>query len=370
MILQFGTSRFLQAHVDLFLHEAREAGQDVPPVMVIQGSGPGSGGAARAGRVAAFGAPQGYPVIIRGLQDGRPVERRVQVKSVAGGLSVATDWPRILRFFIHEARFVVSNTGDAGYAPHPADAGRGLGAQAPLSSFPARLAQLLRARFAAGGAGLVILPCELVQGNGPVLRGLVRGIAQAEGGAPEFLDWLDREVIFANTLVDRIVSEPIEPVGAVAEPYALWAVERVPGLVMPCTHPAIQLADSIEPHERLKLHILNLGHSYLAQLWLDGVRPTQETVRQILADPAIRARLDALYADEVLPGFAARGLGDQARAYVDATMARFLNPFLAHRISDISDNHALKVRRRMRAFLDWAGTPAPVLAAIIKRNAA
>ena len=28
-IIQFGTSRFLQAHVDLFVHEAREAGQAV-----------------------------------------------------------------------------------------------------------------------------------------------------------------------------------------------------------------------------------------------------------------------------------------------------------------------------------------------------
>ena len=85
MILQFGTSRFLQAHVDLFLHEAREAGQDVPPVTVVQTSG----SVERAGRVRAFGAAEGYPVVIRGLEDGAPVERRVQVKSVTRGLSVA-----------------------------------------------------------------------------------------------------------------------------------------------------------------------------------------------------------------------------------------------------------------------------------------
>ena len=30
-ILQFGTSRFLQAHADLFVHEARIAGQDIVP---------------------------------------------------------------------------------------------------------------------------------------------------------------------------------------------------------------------------------------------------------------------------------------------------------------------------------------------------
>ena len=34
-IIQFGTSRFLQAHADLFIHEAREAGQDIAPITVV-----------------------------------------------------------------------------------------------------------------------------------------------------------------------------------------------------------------------------------------------------------------------------------------------------------------------------------------------
>ncbi len=364
MILQFGTSRFLQAHVDLFLHEAREAGQAVPPVTVIQTSG----SAERAGRVAAFGDPAGYPVIIRGLENGQPVDREIRVKSVSRGLSVAGDWPEIVRLFTLEARFVVSNTGDSGYALDPGDAGQGLDADRPLRSFPARLAQLLHARYQSGGAGLTILPCELVNGNGPVLRGLVRDLSR--DAAPGFLDWLDRHVVFANTLVDRIVSEPIQPVGAVAEPYALWAIEAAPGLELPCTHPAIQVSASIEPHERLKLHILNLGHTVLADIWLGETRPQDETVRQILADPEVRARLDAIYADEVLPGFAAHGMAPQARDYVQTTLARFLNPYLDHRIADIAGNHALKVRRRLAAFLEWAGTPAPTLSAIIERNTA
>ena len=33
-IIQFGTSRFLQAHADLFVHEARLAGQDIGPISV------------------------------------------------------------------------------------------------------------------------------------------------------------------------------------------------------------------------------------------------------------------------------------------------------------------------------------------------
>jgi tagaturonate reductase len=95
-VVQFGTSRFLQAHADLFLHEAREAGQDVGPITVVQTSG----ASARAGRVAAFGAPGGYPVIIRGIEAGAPVERRVTVTSIDRGLSAATDWDAVTALFV------------------------------------------------------------------------------------------------------------------------------------------------------------------------------------------------------------------------------------------------------------------------------
>lgn len=374
-VVQFGTSRFLQAHADLFIHEAREAGQAVGPVAVVQTSG----AASRAGRVAAFGAAGGYPVIIRGIADGAPVERQVTVTSIDRGLSATTDWDAVTALFVEEAEIVLSNTGDTGYAIDPADRGPGLVAAHPPVSFPGKLTQLLYRRWQAGGRPLTLLPCELINRNGRVLQGLVLDLA-AEAGLPEaFSAWLRESVLVTDTLVDRIVSEPIEPVGAVAEPYALWAIERRPGLVLPCEHPCIVLADDLEPYERLKLHILNLGHTFLAEIWQREGRPAAETVREILADPAIRARLDALYRDEVVPGFAARGMGRQAKDYVAATLDRFLNPYLNHRIADIAQNHLQKVERRVDAFLAWVEetgvTPeAPVLRALAaahpKSNAA
>ena len=183
--------------------------------------------------------------------------------------------------------------------------------------------------------------------------------------------------MWADTLVDRIVSAPIEPVGAVAEPYALWAIARRPGLAEPpCRHPAIVMADDLEPYERLKLHILNLGHTVLADLWMSEARDAGETVRAMLADPDVRERLETVYRREVVPGFAARGLGEEAAAYVAATLERLLNPFLDHRLADIAQNHAVKVERRIVAFLAWTagaggGAPAaPTLEAIIARNRA
>lgn len=361
IILQFGTSRFLQAHADFFLHEARQEGQDVLPVIIVQTSG----AAERAGRLTAFADPGGFPVIIRGLEDGKAVERTVAVKSVERGLSAAGNWAEVVNLFCERAEYVLSNTGDSGYDIASQATGAELDILTPRPSFPGKLAQLLLARFQRTAKPLTILPCELINGNGPVLKGIVSDLARKNGADAAFLAWLEEKVIFANTLVDRIVSEPIEPVGAVAEPYALWAVERVAGLTMPCTHPSIVLTDELEPFERLKLHILNLGHTTLADIWLKEGRPKGETVKEILADPAVRQRLDAVYRDEVVPGFAAHGMGEDAKAYVETTMGRFLNPYLEHRIADIAGNHELKIERRIKAFLDWAGTPAPTLEAIV-----
>jgi tagaturonate reductase len=236
------------------------------------------------------------------------------------------------------------------------------------------LLALLWRRWRAGGAPLVVLPCELISRNGRVLHDTVLALARDLGAEAAFTRWLDEGVVWADTLVDRIVSQAIEPIGAVAEPYALWAIERRPGLKAPCEHPAIVMVDDLEPFERLKLHVLNLGHTFLADIWLKEGRPAGETVRGILADARVREQLDELYRREVLPGFAARGLESEAAAYVATTMDRFLNPFLDHLVADIAQNHAPKVERRIAAFLDWraAGVDrppaAPVLEAIVDSN--
>jgi tagaturonate reductase len=346
-IIQFGTSRFLQAHVDLFVHEARLGGQDIGPITVVKTTK----GSERAGRVAAFRRPGGFPVRIQGYRGGTTVDETIQVMSVDSALDADTDWSQLVDLFVGEADFVVSNVGDRGYEIGDADRARPPAAARAAASFPAKLLQLLLARHAAGGRPLTILPCELVPANGAILRRHVETLAAAWKARDGFGQWLKESVVFTDTLVDRIVSAAIEPVGAVAEPYALWAIR---GEAAPFAHPAIVVTPDLEPIERLKLHILNLGHTWLAETWMKEKRPERETVKEILADPSVRKRLDALYAEEVVPGFAARAMESEATGYIDVTFERFLNPFLEHRIADIAQNHAVKVERRIGAFIEWA----------------
>ncbi|HHW32715.1 MAG TPA: mannitol dehydrogenase family protein [Paracoccus solventivorans] len=356
-ILQFGTSRFLQAHADLFFAQAE------PPlaVTVVQSSGD----AARAARLAALAAPGGYPVRIRGLERGRAVEQELRVDSVRRTLSTASDWPALERLFCEQVEIVISNTADAGYQPQPADLDP---APSQAMSFPAKLAHLLAARFHAGARPLQVMPLELVPENGRVLRARVLEILRGNGMPAAVADWV-AGLGFANSLVDRIVSEPLEPAGAVAEPYALWAIEAAPGIIAPCNHPAVQMVPDLEEIERLKLHILNLGHTALVDFWRrSGARPGA-LVRELMDAPEGAALL-ALYDAEVIPGFAQKGREPQARAYLAATLDRLRNPFLDHRIEDIAQNHTQKAERRIAAFLDWIGPGGPAtpqLHAIVER---
>jgi tagaturonate reductase len=357
-ILQFGTSRFLQAHADLFVSEAMKRGAALGAITIVQTTGSSE----RSGRLAALASPEGFPVHIKGKKDGLTVDEVVRVTSVKRALSALDHWVEVERIFAGETKLVICNTADKGY-----DVSREsseLPEEVP-QSFPGKLTKLLLARFRQSAEALTVLPAELIPQNGDRLKEIVTTLAKTWALDDGFAAWLDEKAIFCNTLVDRIVSEPIEPAGAVAEPYALWAIQAKAGQVLPCRHPDIVVAPDIGRYEQLKLFILNLGHTFLAQRWLEANLDKEMTVKVLLARPEMRAALERLYADEVVPGFGLKGMGEAAASYVGQTIERFENPFLEHRLSDILQNHEEKIRRRMGGFLAWSGAEAPTLRAML-----
>ncbi|HET7525478.1 MAG TPA: mannitol dehydrogenase family protein [Burkholderiaceae bacterium] len=351
-ILQFGTGRFLLAHVDLFVSEALTAGRAVGSVLVVQSTR----SPASAARTAALATGAGYPVRIRGFENGHPVDRTVQCCGVAEAVQADSSWARVCEAIASHVQVIVSNTADQGYLLDPQDSPTLLQqrARAPRS-YPAKLLVLLHWRWLhSPQAPLSILPCELLERNGDTLRAIVGTLALEWDLPAPFVHWLGDQCVWANTLVDRIVSEPIEPVGAIAEPYALWAVERQPGLVMPCTHPAIVLTDELDHHERLKLFLLNAGHTFLADCWRRDGLAADFTVAQAMNDAALRGELEALWAEEIVPVFAAIGKRSAAERYLATLRERLLNPLLEHRLAAIAQNHAQKKQRRFAPIVSLA----------------
>ena len=357
-ILQFGTSRFLQAHVDLFVSEALARGEALGGITVVQTTA----SATSAARSAALARGEGYEVRIRGLVDGRPVEASQRCHAVRAALHAQRDWLTLCeQVGSGVVQVIVSNTGDEGWQLDASDSAAMPAGEAPRS-FPAKLLRLLAERWKRSPeAALSVLPCELVARNGDALRGLVLELARRWAQPDAFIDYVANQVLWANSLVDRIVSEALEPVGAVAEPYALWAIERRPGLVLPCAHPAIVLTDDLRRFERPKLHLLNLAHTFLAELWLRTERGSERTVVQAMNEPAYRDALEAVWRDEVLPVFGVWGLAGEATDYLQSLRDRLLNPTLAHRLADIAQNHAQKKARRLAPVVDEARASLPGL---------
>ncbi len=358
-ILQFGTSRFLQAHVDLFVSQALERGAALGRIAVVQSTD----SPASTARTAALASGTPYRVLIQGIENGQVVEQNLWASAISRAVHATEQWPVLRKGFVEQVKVVVSNTGDRGYQLDSRDTPALLDADAPAPvSFPAKLLVLLHDRWVNNPQSTVSLfPCELVARNGDVLRDLLVTLARSWALGDAFEAYLIHTCRWANSLVDRIVSQALEPVGAVAEPYALWAIERQEGLTLPCSHEAIVLTDDLDDFERLKLFTLNLGHSYLAERWLSDGRPATETVYQAMQSPALRADLEALWASEVLPVFAALGQFDAAQRYVDSVRERFGNPFLQHRLADIAVNHKDKKTRRLLPLVELAEQLAPGL---------
>lgn len=361
-ILQFGTGKFMRAFADLFIHQANELGQAVGRVVVLQ-----STGGERAQLLQAGGGK--YHVWVRGLEHGRPVERVEESRSISRALSAAANWDQALELARSpDLRTVLSNTAEEGYQLDPNDGPD----SRPPRSFPAKLLVLLAQRYQAGLPGLTIYPCELFEQNAQKLRMLVMKLA-GEWQFPEAVrDWISQSCSWRSTLVDRIVAgKPAppspcaeDPLLTVAEPYALWAMETHPGQTPLLQHPAVVPTPDVRPYFLRKVRILNGAHTaLLSQALPRGMR----TVREAVSDPAIRAWLEELLFEEIVPVLVGRVEGPEA--FARQTLERFANPFLEHKLSDIASYHAAKVDIRLRPtrdeYLAQFGRPPALLEAAL-----
>ena len=361
-ILQFGGGNFLRAFVDLFVHEANQSGQAVGRVVVVQST--------ESNRAELLNVQGGrYHVVIRGLVGGEGVNRAQAVESISRALVAKTEWEEVLDVGRSpELRWIVSNATEAGYALDADDRAEG---GAP-GSFPAKLLLVLSARFKAGGAGVTVLPCELVEQNGDRLLDLVLEQAQVWGIAGALTDWLRHEVRWLNTLVDRIVSgrpegHPLlgkDALLTVAEPFALWVIEEKGEAAPLFHHPALQRVGDVRPFSLRKVRILNGAHTALVCKALPlGI----ETVREAVLHPEIGPWLRALVFEEIVPTLERRVEG--SGRFAEQVLERFANPFLNHQLADIALHHDAKVKVRVmptyEAFVEAFGQKPGLLGEIL-----
>jgi tagaturonate reductase len=196
--------------------------------------------------------------------------------------------------------------------------------------------------------GLLIVPCELIEGNGERLRGLVMDEVARTELEPSRAEHVRDANTWATSIVDRIVtarehgsSGAADPLGVAVEPFASWVVEA-PGEVSMLKHPAVTLTRDVGPYALRKIRILNGAHTALvARTRGSGTL----LVREAMEDPAISAWLEAMLLEEIVPA-----LGDRivdGEAFAASVLERFRNPFLDHRLADIAVDHERKLELRL-----------------------
>jgi tagaturonate reductase len=337
-ILQFGAGRFLRAFADLFIHHANEEGQNVGRIVIVQSTGDA--------RAAALNRQQGrYHVAVRGYGNGAVVDRVETCTSISRALVAASQWDEVRAVARSpQLRIILSNTTESGYNLDPVDRP----GDTPPRSFPAKLLAVLRERFKAGQPPLTVVPCELREHNADTLRGLLLQLARDWQLPNDFSAWLERECVWLNTLVDRIVVDPSadHPLRAedallsVCEPYALWAIQQKTTPFI--RHATVVWTPDVQPYFLRKVRILNGAHTaLLIKAWPRGFK----TVRDVVNDAELGPWLERLLFEEIVPVLEGRvdGPVEFARQVLD----RFRNPFFEHQLASIASYHKEKVQVRL-----------------------
>lgn len=228
-------------------------------------------------------------------------------------------------------------------------------------SFFPLLAEAFHQRRAAGIAGLTLLSCDNLAGNGARLAALMREYLGAQ--APNLVAWFEAECACPATMIDRIVPATTDAdrlaiskalggvrdeAAVVAERFSQWIIEdRFAGPRPGWDAVGAQLVSDVVPYEIAKLRMLNGAHSALAYL---GLKRGHRFVHEAIADPQLRPLIDRLMRDEAAPSFIAAP-GQDLGQYADDLIARFANPALDHKLIQIAMDGSQKLPQRWFATL-------------------
>jgi tagaturonate reductase len=354
-VLQIGEGNFLRGFIDWMIFEMNKAGEFQGQVVAIQPT-PRGKVVPKLNRQDSL-----YTLIHRGIDQGKTIEKIEVINSISRGINPYSDWSDVLKVAeSQEIEFVFSNTTEAGlqYSNELYEE-----EISPLS-FPGKLVSLLYHRYnyykGESGKGWIIIPCELVERNGEILKELCKKVTLNWNLPESFWKWVETECTFCNTLVDRIVTgyphdeeqQLHDLLGyqdelmTVAEPFHLFVIDGPAHIQekLPFKKAGLNVFfDDIESYRELKVKLLNAPHTILASIGLlNGI----ETVRQGIEELRPPSFIDNLMTMEISHTLKPEGKMRSAE-YIKDVIDRFSNPFLHHKLQDISLNGFAKFRTRV-----------------------
>ena len=351
-VLCFGEGNFLRAFTAVVVQKLNDNAGFDGNVVMLQG--------VETGMCEMINAQNGlYTVIERGAENGKAVERFCVVDSVSRCVNPYENYAAFLEIAENpDLQFVVSNTTEFGICYDENEKAN----QSMYRNFPAKFTDFLYRRYRHFGGdkekGLIVLPCELIEHNGAKLKEFVLKYATEWKCEKAFIKWIEEAVVFADTLVDRIVSgypkaeadALCEKMGYkdnlpdVCEPFFLWVVEtkdkRIKSIPFDKCGLDIIVTDDLQPYRTRKVRILNGAHTMSV---LAGHLCGFETVEQLVKNETFLKYMKKGIFEEIIPSFK----GSDLEKYADEVLGRFLNPYLNHKLLSIALNSISKFKARV-----------------------
>ena len=223
---------------------------------------------------------------------------------------------------------------------------------------PGILVEALFRRKALGLPAFTVLSCDNMPNNGALTRAAVYELASYRSS--EFAEWVQDNVAFPSSMVDRIVPAMSDESqqrlkmelncddqnAVMCEAFSQWVVEDNFPLGRPDWElDGVQMVDDVHPFETMKLRLLNGSHSLLAYI---GLAAKWKTVAEAVADPKFVELIRHYMTFEALPTLELPD-GIDVQNYIESLISRFANDSLQHKLSQIAMDGSQKIPQRWLA---------------------
>ena len=201
---------------------------------------------------------------------------------------------------------------------------------------------------------ITILSCDNISHNGDLIKRLL--IEYATKAAPELIDYLNSNVAFPNSMVDRIVPgtearhlelaksriglTDLAPVPC--EKFSMWAVEDNFISGRPDWQDVI-FTNQVHEFEQMKLMLLNGSHSLLAYL---GGLSNCATIPDCRFNQKVESALRKALATEFLPAVT-MPIDIDSQKYIDELFSRWSNTVLGDKTYRVGTDGSTKLPQRI-----------------------
>lgn len=337
-ILQFGEGNFLRAFTEYFIQCANDNGSKLDAVICQPRKNTKTINALN-------NQDCRYNVYLRGKMNGEVIDSTVNINCVSRCIDSVGEYDELEKLFTSSGlEIIISNTTEAGICFNKND----LPQNYPDIEFPAKLTSLLYKRYMSGVQGLVFLPVELIENNGDELKSCILKYAQLWNMEDGFIAYVNNECSFCNTLVDRIVTGHIENdvdlCSVACEPYASWIIQADDRAKIVLTFAdninEIVFCDDLKLYRERKVKILNGTHTMTVLCaYMCGFDIVRDMMNDELFSSYIDIGLEEIKSTINLPS-------DELESFAQSVKERFANPFIDHKLLDISLNSVSKFKAR------------------------